>query len=321
MARFRLALLAPDHLDGTSWYRAAGPLAHLARFIWRELEFVPLLEPAGWSSFMFCDAIFIQRPHSPQSLDWIRRANDMRIPIWMDVDDDLQALSPSHNSFLPYQTIKEDIKEIFKRSTIISVSTRALADKIQSQTDATVVHVPNAVDETLLHYSPPKTLDPKFLVWRGSNTHREDVELARRLFTRPDIKMHYWGHVPPWLRSGDTITPWLPMNQYMRELAYCDAGAMVVPLVDNEFNRARSNCSWLEATWAGMATAHFTDKGTDQNSMLPEFSVPGVMALDTLLGADITKLGKWRENSLCYIRDHLTLAKINPLRRELLQSL
>lgn len=317
--KFRLGIFAPDIQDGTSFYRAAGPLAHLARFVMRELEFVPVLEPLSWASFMFCDAIFIQRPHSSQSLDVIRLANDMRIPIWMDVDDDLQSLPPGHRSFLAFHKIEKDVKEIFQRVQAISVSTEALRAKIEPQTKAVVMVIPNAVDETLMHYSPPRPLDPKFLAWRGSDTHREDIELCRDLFTRPDVKMHYFGHVPPWLRSGDTVTPWLPPQRYMRELPYTEAGCMVVPLEDNAFNRARSNCSWLEATWAGLATAH-TNGDTSQNGMLAEFIRPGVMAVDTLLGADSKKLSEWRERSLDYIRENLTLATVNQQRADLIRN-
>ncbi len=317
MPRFRLAIIAPDHLDGTSWYRAAGPLAHLARFVMRDLEFVPVLEPAGWSSFMFCDAVFIQRPHSPQALDWLRMANEMRIPVWMDLDDDLQSLPPEHKSFLPFQKVKAEVAEILERATAISVSTKALAEKVAGQTKAAIFHIPNAVDETLMHYSPPRPLDPSFLAWRGSDSHREDIELARDLFTRPDIKMHYFGHVPPWLRNGDTITPWLRPSRFIQELPHTQAGCLVVPLKDHAFNRARSNCSWLEATWAGLATAHVTDSG----EALPEFRVPGMLSLEELAAATPESLTKARAESLEHVRANLTLATVNKLRVELIESL
>jgi hypothetical protein len=287
----------------------------------RELEFVPVLEPLGWYSFMSCDAIFLQRPHSPQALDVMRLANDMRIPVWMDLDDDLQALPPEHRSFLPYQKVKAEIAEIFQLATAISVSTVALAEKIAPQTRAHVFVVPNAVDETLIAPSPPRPLDPLFLAWRGSDTHREDIELVRDLFTRPDISMHYFGHVPPWLRNGDTITPWLPPQRYMRELPYTKAGCMVVPLVDNAFNRARSNCSWLEATWAGLATAHLSTADLDHPGYLPEFDRPGILNLGDLLEATPETLAAAREESLEHIRSQLTLAAVNPLRAELLRGL
>jgi hypothetical protein len=92
---------------------------------------------------------------------------------------------------------------------------------------------------------------------------------------------------------------------------------MVVPLLDNAFNRAKSNCSWLEATWAGLATAHFTDTGFP----LPEFDHAGILTAEQLSLATPESLALARARSLEHIQAGLTLECVNPCRAELLDSL
>lgn len=318
MKRLRLGLIVPDINDGTSWYRCAGPLRHLARFVMPELEFAPLYEPLSWASFLAVDAVFIQRPFSHMALDCIRTINEMGVPCWIDADDDIQDLPPEHRSFLPYQKVSDQIKEILSRADAISVSTEALAAKLRPQTKASIHLIPNAVDESFCAPSPARDLNPLSLCWRGSDTHREDIELARGLFTREDLSLHYWGHLPPWYRWGrDVVTPWLAPPRFLRELALCKAGAMAVPLVDHPFNRARSNCSWLEATWAGLAYAHWNDSG----EALPEFARPGILTLEELERAGPQDLADARATSLKYIEENLTLAHVNPLRATLLRTM
>jgi hypothetical protein len=86
---------------------------------------------------------------------------------------------------------------------------------------------------------------------------------------------------------------------------------MFVPLVDNEFNRAKSNIAWLEGTWAGAKTIA---------SDLPEFNKPGVT---------VYKPGELPRNNFTpdseiswdYISKNLTLDLINASREHILDTL
>jgi hypothetical protein len=103
---------------------------------------------------------------------------------------------------------------------------------------------------------------------------------------------------------------------YFDKLRNSPASTLFVPLVDDTFNRGKSNCAWLEATWANMAVVHFND-GPD--TFLPEFDRPGILSLMEWL-ADV-RLSEAREESLQYILENLTLGRVNALRQELLDGL
>jgi hypothetical protein len=315
--RFRLAIVMSDEADGSSWYRALGPLRHLSRHAMPELDFVPLMGAGpSWAAFFNVDALFILRPHTPFSLDWIRAAKDMGVPVVLDYDDDVDNLAPEHPNFWAYHSTRQQLDEILGLATVVMVSTPALAARVAPR-NSTVSVVPNAIDETLSDPAPTRELDPGFLAWRGGNTHREDLEVGRDVFTNEDYSVHYYGALPPWLRSGrDMMSPYFPVPQYLQQLRLTPAGALCVPLVDTPFNRAKSNCSWLEATWAGLACAHWTGQG-----MLPEFQQPGVLSLGDLREATPDTLAAARDLSLSHILDHLTLESVNPLRAEVLRGL
>lgn len=285
-----------------------------------ELDFVPMPEHPSWSAFFAIDCLFIQRPNTAEGLGWIRQAQSMNVPVWLDIDDHLMAHPVDHPAFWNFHGEKQKILlEILQSVTVISASTQAIADWIASVAPQTrTVVIPNAVDETFLPAAPSRELDPKFLAWRGSPTHREDLEIARDLFTQDDITVHYWGSLPPWTRSGrDMISTWMHTDLFLHQLPLTPAGVMVVPLLDNALNRSKSNCSWLEATWAGLACAHLTKEGL----RLPEFDKPGILIGIQLLEATPESLVMTRERSLACIKKNLTLVTVNILRATLLRSL
>jgi hypothetical protein len=290
------------------------------------LEFIPMMDgPPTWATFFNVDAIFLQRAHTPMALDWARAAHDSGVPVVLDYDDDLDHMPPEHVSFHALRHTKAALDELLGLASAVSVSTPALLEVIRERVKGSLMLIPNAVDETLREPAPARPLDPKFYAWRGGMTHREDIELARKLFTWPDVTVHYYGHLPPWVRSGhDMVSPWMPIPTYLEQLRRTPAGAMVVPLIDNAFNRAKSNCIWLEATWAGLATCHCVGlpnhRGAGEGS-LPEFNKPGVMSLHQLQTGTSESWNAFREESLAFIQDNLTLARVNPSRRDLLESL
>jgi hypothetical protein len=184
-----------------------------------------------------------------------------------------------------------------------------------------VVVIPNAVDETFRPAAPTKLKNRNLLAWRGGLFHHEDIEIAKPLLAHPDVKVQYFGVPPSWhnIDKGDVVWPWMSTPTYIDQMAKSPASALVVPLLDIPFNRAKSNCSWLEATWAGMATVHGTE--VDNTSQLPEFTKPGILTLQQYLDGSAEDLMRARDESLAFVRENLTLATTNLLRKEVLESL
>jgi hypothetical protein len=283
------------------------------------LQLVPLDGSPTWASFLNVDALFIQRGHMPGALAWCKEALSANVPVWLDYDDPVWDIPPHHPMFQDFHGSRKECAAILRLANVITVSTPALAEDLKTRTAAKIVVVPNAVDETFRPAAPSKPKDRHLLAWRGGLFHREDVEIARPLLEHPDIQVQYFGVPPPWhnIEKGDVVWPWMSTPLYLDSLAKSPAAALIVPLVDCPFNRAKSNCSWLEATWAGLATVHGTE--VDNETRLPEFSKPGVLTLQQYLdGADLMAA---RDESLAFIRENLTLAQTNVLRKEVLENL
>jgi hypothetical protein len=107
--------------------------------------------------------------------------------------------------------------------------------------------------------------------------------------------------------------PTRDMVQYLHYIQQLRPKLFIVPLIDHQFNRAKSNISWLEATTAG-AVCLATD--------LPEFVRPGIINFSNprnfynvfkkaVKDYDLQAL---HAESLAFIRDNLTTEKVNELR-------
>lgn len=318
----RLGVISPAPSNGCSWYRAYGPLRHLRRTLMPDLTMSNLndVQPS-WAAFLNVDALFIQRGHTPPALSWAQEALSANVPIWLDFDDPVWDIPPHHPMFQDFHESRAACERILRLADVITVSTPRLAEDLKTRTAAKVVIIPNAVDETFRPANPSKIRNRALLAWRGGGFHNEDVEIAKPLLADPAVKVQYFGVPPSWhnVDKGDVVMPWMSTPLYLDCLSKSPASTLVVPLRDYSFNRAKSNCSWLEATWAGLATVHGTE--VDNTSQLPEFQKPGVLTLQAWLDGDAPDLMRARDESLAFIQDTLTLAKVNPARAAVLEGL
>lgn len=314
-----LGVITQSPNDGCSWYRSLGPLGRLRRQFPDLFRFAPLMpsESPDWSSLYQVDVLFMQRPNSEDALGWALATKEAGRKLWVDYDDDLFHLPVEHPSYHQLRAAWPLMQQIIQMADVVSVSTPAL-EAVLSRLNMNVHVIPNAIDETLScpRARDPDTYDPKWLAWRGSVTHQEDLVVGRELMTDPAYTVQYFGHNPPWVRAHDLMTPWAGVPHYLQGLRESLAGALVVPLRDNALNRSKSNCAWLEATWAGLATAHISD-----GEPLSEFCKPGILSESQLREASPDELAAARDESLSYVLDNLTLESVNLKRRALLEGL
>lgn len=314
----RLGLVTPGLSDATSWYRAAGPLEHLMRYEMRdELIVVPVSQPPQWCSFMHVDLLLIQRPTGNEAMGWLRAARAHRIPVWLDYDDDVLNIPTEHLHYAQFAKGRENIRELLESAALITVSTDAIRQSFRSFVpSANIVVVPNALDERLADWQPRKEFTLDLLAWRGGFSHTFDLEFGRDILSRHNV--HYFGILPRWAAEGDNVcADWQwDIVEYQKSLNESKAAVLLCPLEDTLFNRARSNCVWLEATLAGMVVVHWSKDRTK----LPEFMRPGIMGLEQ--GKIITNesFKQHYQTSRAYIESNLLLKSVNKLRAEALRS-
>lgn len=243
---------------------------------------------------------------------------------------------------------------------IVSVSTEALRENIIPRFNGilpTDIHViPNAADDVFHGFRPHRHpySDPPVVLWRGSGTHDGDLASVRDAFRdfpikKKDNKMTgirycFFGHLP-WVfekrygghleiknikdLQGPSIAnetalyfPWQgDMKTFRTQMRGFSADYVVVPLVDDAFNRSKSNIAWLEATEAGAVTI--------APASLPEFASQPVITYKS--EADLAKIfrqiaggkdlrGDLLEESIAVIEDKFRLSDVSRKRMEVLRA-
>lgn len=357
---FRLGTAIPNPLDSTSLYRGAGPLTALAAaYDGFEFDFRSQIDwtYARRIDAMFLQRPYTQEHLNIINLSkmhgkpvWVDYDDDLfTVP---------QA-NPAFAIYSD-KGISNNILTAILQADIVSVSTVKLKNKFQEilerisgEKNSGVPYrclnkdkfyvVPNAYDEKMLGYSFrnwDKPLEPAnlMLTWRGSPTHdadlwrwREPIGKAFHDFGK-QWTFNFVGH-PFWLFIKEletmyqipekqlVVTPPMDPIDYLRYMHRTRPAAIVVPLVDDPFNRAKSNVAWLEATHAGAMTI-----APDWE----EWKRPGILnykdeeGLAVLMGQVLS--GKIDRDACVkasrnFIGEHLTLSRVNATRMEIMKRL
>lgn len=194
--------------------------------------------------------------------EWLDAAETLSIPVVLDVDDAFHLMDETHPEFDLYRCQIDALRTVRARAAEIWVSTEPLAESI---TDAAgpVVVVPNSIDPRLWCLHRPLTDPPERdgdlgleILYAGTVTHGPDFEsimpALEDLATRVDFRLTVVGVAPhladrPWIRR---MTPG-DAGQYPRYATWIrDRSALfdvgIAPLVDNAFNRLKSDVKMLE---------------------------------------------------------------------------
>jgi hypothetical protein len=252
-----LGLLTPNPKDATSVYRAWGPWTAVKR----EICLHNMTESeVSWVSLANIDCLFLHRPYSSGHSELVNRAKSMNIPIVLDFDDDLLNVHPSNPSFGIYSdpSVQHLIKMVISKADVVIVSTAELK-KIYEPFAKQVIVIKNKLPSHLIPepiYANPKALPRKTVLWRGTPHHDVNLRhyekaIGHIMRTRRDYTWTFFGH-RPWqladyghphqvhqLATNDAFT-------FYHELRNLHSRIQVVPLVNNSFNRAKSNIAYLE---------------------------------------------------------------------------
>lgn len=324
--------------DGTSYYRAHGVFAQLAKKI--DLNIIKYVQRMGgwqWSDFLYADIVFLQRPGTVEHFKLCEYAKDLNRKIWVDYDDNFFVMPPENRMFDAVdKECKKRMIDIIRMADVVTVSTKALYDQMVSLGATHCEIIPNALNTDV---SPPvKSYNSKrpaippnparqAYVWRGSDTHWMDVfdyleQLPAAMEARQDVDWFFMAWRPSYLdRFGLKYIYVKPedMIGYFAKLKLLRPEVVHVPLTPNHFNLSKSNIAWIEATAAGAVCV-----APDWS----EWQRPGVLTYDTkekyrdiLIGAnDLPLADKWQE-SMDYIHENLILSKVNEKRADVIERL
>lgn len=335
-ASIGILVVTPDAFDATSLYRAVGPLSALRKqHPQLSMHFDVDLT---WASMAMTDIVFLQRPYSERHLDIVQTARDYGKKIWLDYDDDLFSVPPGHPAYKHYSSplIQANIAKLVRDADAVSVSVPYLKDRLEDgghlRADRMPCRViPNAFDDGLFGWrrkiNPIRT---KSILWRGSRTHRDDLlafseQILAGARKHHDWTWHFRGDNPEFLKDASlpNLLFWPPVEpaRYFRAIYELGPAVAIVPLVDDDLNRSKSNIAWIEAAFAGgIALAPDWDEwkrpGCINYSDPQDFAIKLEGILSGQVDIDRESASGWE-----YIRANLLLPDVNRMRMQLISDL
>ena len=314
----KILIQTPIRYDATSLYRVWGALIPLSKK-YREIQLIPFEKGADWTVIMQADILFVQRPYQKDALILINYAKQMNVKVWVDYDDNLFEIPSSFEFAKLYNnTAKQIMEACIMMADIVTFSTnnlneyisKRLLDNYNYQLKAHVIN--NGVNIN----TPIKRKQTNKILWRGSATHVDDIRHYRELITNVGNKYGLTtfgydcvsGRPHLNIKGSKHIQPVDPIVYY-DVIKTIECGIIIVPLIDNYLNQAKSNIAWLEATLSGMVC---------YASQVSEFIKEDCIAdINHDIEDEQTK-DKLYNNSIEVIAEHYNLIKLNEQRIKLI---
>jgi glycosyltransferase involved in cell wall biosynthesis len=212
------------------------------------------------------------------------------------------------NNILAYQfytpSRKNNLVDIFRMMDTVTFSTGFLKEYYQNnyQINNSVV-IPNFLPKYLWgscgkrdKARKDKRGRPRVL-WAGSASHLGkggDLEFLMPLIkkTLNDIQWVFFGVQPPELQGMVEFHEWANIYDYAQKLDSIDADMALAPIVDNEFNLAKSDLKILEYSALGLPTI----ASSIGNKRGPYDLIPGLKTLDNNADAWYSAIMEWYKN-------------------------
>lgn len=217
----------------------------------------------------WADVVVWMGLHTPKALDlFVHMRAKHGKPFVSEFDDFIFSIPKVNSAFGAYKPGTEYTRialEQIKRSDALIVSTPHLKE-IYKPFNNRVYCVENAIDNA--PWKRPRTTSPRqgaiTIGWMGGGTHNEDHEMIQDAVLEvldkcPNARFTYIsGCPPPKKYEGVKRLKWThafkAIDKYPGWIARQGFDIGIAPLVDNEFNRAKSNLRWLEYSAMGIPT-------------------------------------------------------------------
>lgn len=222
-------------------------------------------------SLIDVDVLLVQRNIIPldKAHEFIKVCRSRKLPFVFELDDDLTSVPYDKAKGGEYSQAELVVKILAREAKITICSTEPLAQRMASYAQRTVV-IPNAISE-YTWFKPIISQQTDFklarilqelklrVLYMGSSTHAQDLELVRPVFERfqkesKGIQLFVIGGKPEsseddnWytrISIPEGCTHYPSFVQWFRNIAnYFDCA--ISPLVDSEFNRSKSSLKYLQ---------------------------------------------------------------------------
>ncbi len=322
----KILFLAYNTSDSCSFYRSAGIIKDLQRKTDHEITSLQWGQvELDWAFLGQFDIIMLQRPYTKESLNLCNYIKQCGIKLWVDWDDDLFHVNRDNPTFWIYSDpkVQADMKGILALADVVTVPTEYLKQVLQDL-NKNIEVIPNAFNDTLFVRPDEMPKRTNHVVWRGMASHVKDLmsfsqQLEKVITEMPGWRYAFMGLDPWWIESQIIYYKPQDVIGFMKTLSEIAPALIHVPLLDNVFNRCKSNIAAIEGSFAGVTC------------IVPEWwNMPGTLTysdqesyykdLRSVLAGEVDivaqNLMAWE-----YIMDCLRLSKVNVQRIEVINSL
>ena len=281
---FRLAVIVPKGKRGSTYIRcflpySSEPFCEKIHTVYLEEEHITNNAFDDWLDSSFVNAVLVQRDALSffQARSLVKSLARAKIPLYLDLDDDLLSIDKSHPEYNHYLEKIQSIGLLIENAKLIILSTKALQQSIiknYGQTFAARTFVfRNALDERLWFSKENKTSvkDPGRLRvgYFGSKTHDKDLDLVieayslahRLLLEKHRIQLNLevisgYAKPPRAIKGVSLITPPTQKTSYIEFVRWLQSHVnwdfAVAPLINNSLNSAKSDLKFLEYSALGI---------------------------------------------------------------------
>lgn len=218
----------------------------------------------------WADVVVWMGLHTPKALELFSHMRAKYGKHFVSEFDDYIFSIPRYNAawgpYRPGTGFTKIALDQIRGSDALIVSTPHLAELYKPLNDKVYV-VENTVDLTLWKRAKGSSLRPNQGVtigWMGGGTHTEDHEMVQDavfevLEKNENVRFHYVSGGPAPARFlGHSRIKWehifFGVDKYPRFVSRQKFHIGIAPLIDNEFNRGKSNLRWLEYSAMGIPT-------------------------------------------------------------------
>lgn len=243
----------------TGWYRIINPLAKLGATI--RIGMTVRVRADDAMRMKELGDIWVMKMADNDGIDHIYGAHKdfTGARVVLDLDDDIDNVDPSHPE---YEGLQERLGmriRMVKMADHIIVATQEIKDSIKHLNPYCTV-IPNSIDPAIWKYPNKLKNDGKIRIgWMASGSHFVDSPIVETILTEliqeyPNVEFHAAGMIRAsvkgdrWFHHPGTVA----YDTFPKFYASLGIDIAIAPLVDNPFNRAKSNIKFLEAAMLGI---------------------------------------------------------------------
>ena len=204
------------------------------------------------------DIVVMGMIHTPEALNLFHsiRGAYKHIPVVVECDDNFVSTSvgnPAHDSYAPGTAFRELAIDQFRSADAMVVTTPYLKMVYSDFCDDVRV-VPNCIDFSVWD-KVQRVRKPGIRIgWAGGASHNDDLKIIEPavhqiLAKHPDVTFVFVHGIPHFfkdIKRIECVQKFERIDKYPRFLGRQDFDIGLAPLVDDAFNRSKSNLRWLE---------------------------------------------------------------------------